>query len=333
MSNTMSNTNEMYAPLVEYTQNKEFAGLMETLFGAVEKLQERNGINEGEYLELANLTKKLYEAKTQIQKSVVYVEIIRRAKKEPPQPPKEVDKLTDPNYRTCEFCSGRYHCKFLREHQRTTRSCIKQQQARRNIITEKYTAKDDRHTWRQAFAVQLTPRYKTGVIQTSKPYAFEDGIRYINTDRVMGVITPPPYTILETLESKNGQVSYLEKTITPKRENHYKTNLRQWNECRPETAPTFEPYPLCSDEEGYVPNPTQKIGGGAVLTVKTPEQIEQEIRTANEKKTNKELLAICESRGIKVKKSYKKEDFLTALFVNAITTKQTEVDNVFYECF
>ena len=317
---SQNNQSEMYAPLVEYTQNKEFAGLMETLFGVVEKLQEREKINEGEYLDLANLTKKLYEAKTKIEKSVVYVEIIRRAKKEPPKPPKSVDKLTDPNYRTCEFCNGRFHCKFLREHQRTTRSCIKQQQARRNIITEKYTKKDDRHTWRQAFAVQLIARYKTGMINNNK--IIEETKTYINNDRIMGVITPPPY---QKMNERTGE----EHTVYPKKENHTEANIRMWNEVRPDVAPTYEPYPLCSDEvEGFVPNPNKKIGGAVM---KSNEEISKEMKTVYKKKTNEELYMICMSRGIKVLKSYKKDMFIDALIVNALSKKTTEVDKIYEE--
>lgn len=359
-------TTTMYAPLVEYTQNKQFAGLMETLFGAIEKLQEQNKINEGDYLDLANLTKKLYEAKTQIQQSIVYVEIIRRAEKKPPQPPKAVDKLNDPNYRTCEFCSKRLHCKFLREHQRTSRSCVEKQQGKRNVKTEKYGIKDDRHTRRQAFCVQLIPRYKTGVVNGNRMETiinirggleyYESGDNYIHNDRVFGVITPPPY---QKFDEKTGEM----RTIYPSKENHTQANIRQWEELRPETAPTYEPYHQyveadcgCCDE--YVPskkqfleidwvggetdriklnknfcglcmNPTkQKIGGSVV---KTPDQIADEIRKANEKKTNKELYEICMSRGIQVNKSYKKDDFLCALVANAFAKKKTEVDEVYAE--
>lgn len=373
-------TTNMYAPLVEYTNNKQFAGLMETLFGAVEKLQERSGINEGEYLELANLTKKLYEAKTQIQQTVVYIEIVRKAEKKPPLPPKAVDKLNDPNYRTCEFCNGRFHCKFLREHQRTTKSCVLQQQAKRNVKTEKYGVKDERHTRRQAFCVQLNPRLKTGVVNGNRMETvikirggleyYEDGENYIHNDRIFGVITPPPKvdedcvpTGDETLggfwNKKGNWVST--NMIYYSKENHTRANLRQWEECRPETAPTYEPYHQyveadcgCCDE--YIPskkneidwvggetdriklnknfcgvcmNPTkQKIGGSVV---KTPDQIADEIRKANEKKTNKELYEICMSRGIVVSKSYKKDDFLSALVANAFNKKKTEVDEVYDE--
>jgi len=354
----------MYAPLVEYTQNKQFAGLMETLFGAVEKLQERAVINEGEYLDLANLTKKLYEAKTQIQQSVVYIEIVRKAEKKPPLPPKAVDKLNDPNYRTCEFCNGRFHCKFLREHQRTTKSCVLQQQAKRNVKTEKYGVKDERHTRRQAFCVQLNPRLKTGVVNGNRMETvikirggleyYENGENYIHNDRIFGVITPPPY-------QKFDEKYDVMRTIYPSKENHTQANIRQWEELRPETAPTYEPYHQyveadcgCCDE--YIPsikyeidwvggetdriklnknfcgicmNPTkQKIGGSVV---KTPDQIADEIRKANSKKTNKELYEICMSRGIVVNKSYKKDDFLCALVANAFNKKTAEVDEVYAE--
>jgi len=374
MSSQDTQTN-MYAPLVEYTQNKQFAGLMETLFGAVEKLQERNGINEGEYLDLANLTKKLYEAKTQIQQSVVYIEIVRKAEKKPPLPPKAVDKLNDPNYRTCEFCNGRYHCKFLREHQRTTKSCILQQQARRNMKAEKYDVKDERHTRRQAFAVQLVPRYKTGVVNGNKMETvikirggleyYENGENYIHNDRIFGVITPPPKVDESCVPNDdevggftNGKGQYRSSNmIYFGKENHTQANLRQWEELRPETAPTYEPYHQyveadcgCCDEVlmdtqdidhprqcdivkknfcGICMNPTkQKIGGSAV---KTPDQIADEIRKANSKKTNKELYEICMSRGIVVNKSYKKDDFLCALVANAFNKKKVEVDEVYAE--
>jgi hypothetical protein len=76
-------------------------------------------------------------------------------------------------------------------------------------------------------------------------------------------------------------------------------------------------------------NPTkQKIGGSVV---KSSSQIADEIRKANEKKTNKELYEICMSRGIVVNKSYKKDDFLCALVVNAFTKKTAEVDEVYAE--
>ena len=307
LNETSQDTTNMYQPLVEYTQNKEFAGLMETLFGAVEKLQERALINEGDYLDLANLTKKLYEAKTQIQQSVVYVEIVRRAKKEPPKPPKAVEKLNDKNFRTCEFCNKRLHCKFIREHQRTTRSCILQQQARRNIKTEKYEVKDDRHTRRQAFAVQLIARYKSGVIQNNR--LGEDNIHYISNDRIMGVITPPPYV---KIDEKTGE----EKTVYPSKENHTQANMRMWNECRPDVAPTYEPYPLCSDE---IETPPLKVGGGAV---KESGDVLAEIRAEYEPKSNKELLAICVGKGIKAKKTWRKEDYINAIFTHTITQKK-----------
>lgn len=342
-------TTTMYAPLVEYTQNKQFAGLMETLFGAIEKLQEQNKINEGDYLDLANLTKKLYEAKTQIQQSVVYVEIIRRAEKKPPQPPKAVDKLNDPNYRTCEFCSKRLHCKFLREHQRTSRSCVEKQQGKRNVKVEGYTTKDDRHTRRQAFAVQLIPRYKTEILNGNrmetvikirgdsqgfeKEY-YENGENYIHNDRIMGVqtaTTPPPYAEIDKKTNKP-------KGNYPHRENHSDANKRDWYDRRPDVAPTYEPYHQwveadcdCCKEDfcGICMNPTkQKIGGSAV---KTQEQISKEIREVNEKKSNKELYEICMSRGIVVNKSYRKEEFIKAIIANAFNKKTVEVDSVYAE--
>jgi hypothetical protein len=323
MSSQDTETN-MYAPLVEYTQNQQFAGLMETLFGAVEKLQERNGINEGEYLELANLTKKLYEAKTQIQQSVVYVEIVRRAKKEPPLPPKTVNKLTDPNYRTCEFCNVRYHCKFLRTHQKTTKSCILAQQQRRNMRVEKYGIIDDRHTRRQAFAIQLQPRYKTGVVNGNRmetverlrggEFYWENGLGYIHNDRIFGVITPPPY---QKIDKKTGEM----RTIHPSRENHTQANLRQWEELRPEVAQVFQPYHQYVEADcgcfdymggedvidengekigddlwnfkiktcGLCVNPLKKTGGGLVV-VKTPEEKKKRVR----KEPKKKMLLIVE---------------------------------------
>ena len=314
--NETESTTNMYQPLVEYTQNKEFAGLMETLFGAVEKLQERALINEGDYLDLANLTKKLYEAKTQIQQSVVYVEIVRRAKKEPPKPPRAVEKLNDKDFRTCEFCNKRLHCKFIREHQRTTRSCILQQQARRNMKTEKYEVKDERHTWRQAFAVQLIARYKSGIIENNR--LGEDLIHYINNDRIMGVITPPP-TIDETLVPfengfKDAKGRYTTTNVVyHSKENHTKANIRMWNECRPDVAPTYEPYPLCSDE---IETPPLKVGGGAV---KDSGDVLAEIRAEYEPKSNKELLAICVGKEIKAKKSWRKEDYINAIYTTSIT--------------
>lgn len=295
---TTTNTTEMYQPLVEYTQNKEFAGLMETLFGAVEKLQEQNKINEGDYLDLANLTKKLYEAKTQIQKTFVYVEIVRRAKKDPPKPPKAVEKLNDKMFRTCEFCNKRLHCKYIREHQKSSRTCVLQQQARRNMKAEKYEIYDERHTARQAFAVQLIARFKTGVIENNR--MGEDNIHYINNDRIMGVITPPPFTTPDGI------------IIQERKENHTQANIRMWSECRPDVAPTFEPYPLCSDE---IETPPLKVGGGAV---KESGDVLAEVRAEYEPKSNKELLAVCVGKGIKAKKSWRKEDYINAIFTHTI---------------
>jgi hypothetical protein len=240
-----------YAPLVEYTQNKEFAGLMETLFGAVEKLSEQGKINEGDYLDLANLTKALYEAKTQIQQTVVFIDIMRRAKKEPPQPPKQCDKLNDKTYRTCEFCSKRLHCKYLPTHLRESRTCLLQQQARRNMKVEKYEEKDDRHTARQAFCLQLRPRYKTGVIET-KQLATKEWVRpldnqmvlvdnwdgvLIHTNRIMDCRMPPT----EQRTRKEG-TEVVEYTYQPPMETHYEANRRAWNDMRPLTAPTFAPH-------------------------------------------------------------------------------------------
>lgn len=247
-----------YAPLVEYTQNKEFAGLMETLFGAVEKLSEQGKINEGDYLDLANLTKALYEAKTQIQKTVVFIDIMRRAKKEPPQPPKQCDKLNDKTYRTCEFCSKRLHCKYLPTHLRESRTCLLQQQARRNMKVEKYEEKDDRHTARQAFCLQLRPRYKTGVIET-KQLATKEWVRpldnqmvlvdnwdgvLIHTNRIMDCRMPPT----EQRTRKEG-TEVVEYTYQPPMETHYEANRRAWNELRPLTAPTFAPHFTCLTKE------------------------------------------------------------------------------------
>lgn len=247
-----------YAPLVEYTQNKEFAGLMETLFGAVEKLSEQGKINEGDYLDLANLTKALYEAKTQIQQTVVFIDIMRRAKKEPPQPPKQCDKLNDKTYRTCEFCSKRLHCKYLPTHLRESRTCLLQQQARRNMKVEKYEEKDDRHTARQAFCLQLRPRYKTGVIET-KQLATKEWVRpldnqmvlvdnwdgvLIHTNRIMDCRMPPT----EQRTRKEG-TEVIEYTYQPPMETHYEANRRAWNELRPLTAPTFAPHFTCLTKE------------------------------------------------------------------------------------
>lgn len=120
----------------------------------------------------------------------------------------------------------------------------------------------------------------------------------------MGVITPPPYVVI----GDDGE----EKTIRPSKENHTKANIRMWNECRPDVAPTYEPYPLCSDE---IETPPLKVGGGAV---KESGDVLAEIRAEYEPKSNKELLAICEGKGIKTKKSMRKEDYINAIFTHTI---------------
>lgn len=159
---------EDYAPLVEYQQNKDFVGLMGTLMDVVEKLQERNNLTDGEYLDMSNLCKKLYDAKAKVEKHIVYVEMVRRAQKKPPQPPKEVDKLNDENYTVCEFCDKPLHKKYVATHQRTSKTCLRHRQAKRSCAIEKLSQFGAKHTLIQAHNLQLRERYITKEIETKK---------------------------------------------------------------------------------------------------------------------------------------------------------------------
>ena len=129
----------------------------------------------------------------------------------------------------------------------------------------------------------------------------EDNIHYINNDRIMGVITPPPFITPDGI------------IIQERKENHTQANIRMWSECRPDVAPTFEPYPLCSDE---IETPPLKVGGG---TVKESGDVFAKIREEYEPKSNKELLAVCLGKGIKAKKSWRKEDYINAIYTTSIT--------------
>jgi hypothetical protein len=58
------------------------------------------------------------------------------------------------------------------------------------------------------------------------------------------------------------------------------------------------------------------------LVFKDANVITDDIRTTHSNKTNKELFAICVEKGLKVNKSYKKDDLLNALVANAFVAKK-----------
>lgn len=177
-----------YQPLVQYQQNKDFVGLMTTLMDVVEKLQERNNLSDGEYLDMANLCKSLYEAKTKVEKHIVFVDMVRRAKKNPPKPPREVDKLNDPDFLVCEFCDKSLHKKYLATHQSTSKTCLRHRQAKQSCVVEKLPLTDNflkegklKHQTVQAFNLQLAHRNKNG---EPEPKRNEQGA-YINIRAVI----------------------------------------------------------------------------------------------------------------------------------------------------
>ena len=177
-----------YQPLVQYQQNKDFVGLMTTLMDVVEKLQERNNLSDGEYLDMANLCKSLYEAKTKVEKHIVFVDMVRRAKKNPPKPPREVDKLNDPDFLVCEFCDKSLHKKYLATHQAESKTCLRHRQAKQSCVVEKLPLTDNflkegklKHQTVQAFNLQLAHRNKNG---EPEPKRNEQGA-YINIRAVI----------------------------------------------------------------------------------------------------------------------------------------------------
>jgi hypothetical protein len=123
-----------WQPLVEYNNKKDFVGLMETMFEKIEGLMENQKINDGEYLEFANLCRDIHKVKTEIQTQIVYVEIHRAVQRKPPKPLKEeTQKLDDKNYKTCEFCNKRLHRKYMPTHLRESKTCVRARQTKLNV--------------------------------------------------------------------------------------------------------------------------------------------------------------------------------------------------------
>lgn len=154
----------------------------------VEKLQERNNLSEGEYLDMANLCKDLYNAKKAVETHYIYIEMVRRANKNPPKPPREVDKLNDPDFLVCEFCDKSLHKKYLATHQAESKTCLRHRQAKQSCVVEKLPLTDDwlkegklKHQIVQAFNLQLAHRNKNG---EPEPKRNEQGA-YINIRAVI----------------------------------------------------------------------------------------------------------------------------------------------------
>lgn len=166
--NNEMNANEIAAQqqfpaMAEYQAKKSLVAAIEGIFERIEILSADERINEGEYLQFAELVKDMYAFRQSVRTNTIYVEIARQSRaREPTAPKSDREKLTDQNSRVCNRCDKPVHKHYLAsgEHHRTA-TCIRAFQNKLNVKAHK-AVHNGRYAHLQVLNLDLVAKVDAG---------------------------------------------------------------------------------------------------------------------------------------------------------------------------
>jgi len=169
-ANTNNNQNasaaaeqQPFPALAEYQAKKGLVTALEAIFERIEILSADARINEGEYLQFAELVKDMYAFRQSVRTNTVYVEIARQSRaREPVAPKSDREKLTDKNSCVCNRCDKPVHKHYLAsgEHHRTA-TCIRAFQNKLNVKAHK-AVHNGRYAHLQVLNLDLVAKVDAG---------------------------------------------------------------------------------------------------------------------------------------------------------------------------
>lgn len=135
-----SAANEQFPALTEYQSKRSLVAAIEGIFERIEILSADERINEGEYLQFAELVKDMYNFRSIVRTNTVYVEIARQSQRREPTAPRSMrEKLEDPRHCVaCVRCDNLVGKAYYAsgEHFRTA-TCITKFQGKLNVRAHK----------------------------------------------------------------------------------------------------------------------------------------------------------------------------------------------------
>ena len=139
-SASASAANEQFPALTEYQSKRSLVAAIEGIFERIEILSSDARINEGEYLQFAELVKDMYNFRSAVRTNTVYVEIARQSQRREPTAPRSMrEKLDDPRHCiACVRCDNLVGKGYYAsgEHFRTS-VCITKFQSKLNVRAHK----------------------------------------------------------------------------------------------------------------------------------------------------------------------------------------------------
>jgi len=154
---------QQFPAMAEYQAKKGLVAAIEGIFERIEILSADQRINEGEYLQFAELVKDMYAFRQSVRTNTVYVEIARQSRaREPVAPKSDREKLTDHNSKVCNRCDKPVHKHYLAsgEHHRTA-TCIRAFQNKLNVRAHK-AVHNGRYAHLQVLNLDLVAKVDAG---------------------------------------------------------------------------------------------------------------------------------------------------------------------------
>ena len=155
---------QVFPAMAEYQAKRGLVAAIEAIFERIEILSEDQRINEGEYLQFAELVKDMYALRSSVRSNTVYVEIARQSqRREPVAPKSDRYKLTDENSKICNRCDKGVHKHYLAsgEHHRTA-TCIRAFQNKLNVKAHK-AVHNGRYATLQVLNLELVAKVDAGL--------------------------------------------------------------------------------------------------------------------------------------------------------------------------
>ena len=154
---------QVFPAMAEYQAKRGLVAAIEGIFERIEILSTDQRINEGEYLQFAELVKDMYAFRQTVRTNTVFIEIARQSRaREPVAPKSDREKLTDKNSCVCNRCDKPVHKHYLAsgEHHRTA-TCIRAFQNKLNVRAHK-AVHNGRYAHLQVLNLDLVAKVDAG---------------------------------------------------------------------------------------------------------------------------------------------------------------------------
>jgi len=154
---------QVFPAMAEYQAKRGLVAAIEGIFERIEILSSDQRINEGEYLQFAELVKDMYAFRQSVRTNTVFIEIARQSRaREPVAPKSDREKMTDENSKVCNRCDKPVHKHYLAsgEHHRTA-TCIRAFQNKLNVRAHK-AVHNGRYAHLQVLNLDLVAKVDAG---------------------------------------------------------------------------------------------------------------------------------------------------------------------------